>query len=89
MRIRQQGIVDYRWAESGDRLLFPLNGAVYVVDLRAGAPCKAQRVIGPEEGVPFDPQFSPQGTAIAFVRDGNLFVVQVFRWGDQATDGGW
>jgi len=77
MRIRQQGIVDYQWAKSRDRLLFPLSGAVYVMDLCAGAKCRVQRVIGPEQGAPFDPQFSPQGTAMAFVREGNLFVVPV------------
>ena len=32
MRIRHSGIVEYQWAKSGDRLLFPLSGALYVYD---------------------------------------------------------
>ena len=77
MRIRQTGIVDYQWAESGDRLLFPLSGALYVYTLDAD-PGQHVRCAIPAAGSPvYDPKFSPDGETIAFVRDGNLHVVDV------------
>jgi dipeptidyl-peptidase-4 len=76
MRIRQSGIVDYDWSEKGNRLLFPLGGALYVYLLEAAPGQRVRRLIGPEQGV-FDPQFSPDGERVAFVRDGNLYLVDV------------
>ena len=73
MRIRQRGIVEYQWAESGDRLLFPLSGALHVYTLGQGA----RRVVDADGGAVYDPRFSRQGDAVAFVREGNLFVAQV------------
>jgi dipeptidyl-peptidase-4 len=75
MRIRQTGIVDYQWAKSGDRLLFPLSGALYVYDLDAQPGRRVRCVVDARPGPVYDPKFSPQGTMIAFVRDGNLFAV--------------
>ena len=77
MRIRKRGIVDYQWAESGDRLLFPLSGALYVYALGQGAGAGARRLVDSGRGAVYDPKFSKQGDAVAFVREGNLFVVQV------------
>lgn len=76
MRIRQSGIVDYRWPMQTNRLLFPLGGALYVYLLDAQPGQRVRRLIGPEQGV-LDPQFSPDGQHVAFVRDGNLYVVDV------------
>jgi len=89
MRIRQSGIVDYDWSEKGNRLLFPLGGALYVYVLEAGHGQRVRRLVGPEQGV-FDPKFSPDGERVAFVRDGNLYLVDVDS-GDTrrlTTDGG-
>jgi dipeptidyl-peptidase-4 len=77
MRIRQRGIVEYQWNERGDRLLFPLGGALYVYTLDAERGQRVRRAISAEDGSAFDPKFSPGGGAIAFVRGGNLFVVPV------------
>jgi dipeptidyl-peptidase-4 len=74
MRVRQGGIVDYQWAKQGDRLLFPLGGALYVYTLDAEPDRRVQCVVGADEGV-YDPKLSPRGEPIAFVRDGNLYTV--------------
>jgi dipeptidyl-peptidase-4 len=74
MRIRQSGIVDYQWAKSGERLLFPIGGALYVYTLGAKPKERVRCVVSASEGV-YDPKFSPQGDVIAFVRNGNLFTV--------------
>lgn len=82
MRIRQTGIVDYQWAKAASstastRLFFPLSGALYVYDLDAQPDQRVRCVVDSESGPVYDPKFSSQGTAIAFVRDGNLYVVEV------------
>jgi dipeptidyl-peptidase-4 len=77
MRIRQRGIVEYQWADSGDHLLFPLSGALYVYALDATPGERARCVVEAEDGPVLDAQFSPQGDAIAFVRAGNLFAVSL------------
>jgi dipeptidyl-peptidase-4 len=75
--IRQRGIVDYQWAGSGDRLLVPLSGALYVCTLDAGERPRTRCAIDSSRGAVFDPRLSPQGDAVAFVRDGNLFVARI------------
>jgi dipeptidyl-peptidase-4 len=75
MRIRQSGIVDYDWSETGNRLLFPLSGALYVYSLDAEQGERVRCAVAPEDGPVYDPKFSPDGERIAFVREGNLFVV--------------
>jgi len=65
------GVTTYAWAEAGQTLLVPLGGAIYVRRERAGdlrkvadAPCT-------------DPQLNPDGTAVAFVRHGELYVLDL------------
>ncbi len=76
MRIHQSGIVDYDWSERGDRLLFPLGGALYVCLLDAQPGERVRCLVDSTQGV-FDPKFSPDGERVAFVRDGNLYVVGI------------
>ena len=77
MRIRQTGIVDYQWADSGDRLLFPLSGALYVYTLDADSGQHVRCAIPTADGPVYDPKFSPDGETIAVVRDDNLHAVDV------------
>lgn len=82
MRIRHGGIVAYQWAKAppagtSGRLLFPLSGALYVYSLDAAPGSRVRRLTDPADGPVYDPRFSPQGTAIAFVREGNLYVVEI------------
>jgi dipeptidyl-peptidase-4 len=82
MRIRHSGIVTYQWAKAASsgastRLLFPLSGALYVYDLDAKPGQRVRFVVDSQSSPVYDPKFSPQGTVIAYVRDGNLYLVEV------------
>ena len=71
-RQRTIGVTHYAWARSANRLLVPLSGALCVQD-GAGAPL---REIVPAEAQPaLDPQLSPDGAWVAYVRDAELYVV--------------
>lgn len=61
------GVTDYAWAEHAPVLLTPLPDGVYVQDSRG-----LRKVV--EAGAQ-DARLSPDGSQIAFVRDGDLWVV--------------
>lgn len=64
------GVTDYAWAKKAPRLLIPLPDGIYVQD-EHGRP---RRVI---DGSVQDPRLSPDGSQIAFVKDGDLWVLDV------------
>jgi dipeptidyl-peptidase-4 len=66
------GVTSYAWATRASRLLIPLRGGVYVQD-GPGAPLRC--VVGPGPAPALDPALSPEGRWVAFVREGELFVV--------------
>lgn len=83
-----KGIVDYRWSRDGRFLLFPLNGDVYLYDTQASGNTQvsgdqqaesdqAIRQITRTEAFETDPQVSPDGAWVAYVRDQNLYVTQI------------
>ena len=70
-RIYQRGITSYRWCGDGDQaLLFPLSGDLYL--LRLGQ--AAQRLTMDPDVPEQDPVCSPDGTQVAYVKNGNLLV---------------
>lgn len=72
----QSGIVDYQWSPDARTLLFPLGGELYVYDLsRTGSDAVRQLTDG--EGFATDPKLSPQGGFVSFVRDRNLWVIDL------------
>ncbi len=71
-RSRALGVTRYAWAKHASRLLIPLNGEIYVQD-GPGAPLR--KVVAKEGGPALDPQLSPDGSRVAFVRDAELYVV--------------
>ena len=78
-RISQGGITSYQWCgPSGKALLFPLSGDLYLVRLGEQGP-KAQRLTNDEQVPEQDPTCSPDGSRIAYVKGGELWV--------QALDG--
>lgn len=82
-----KGIVDYVFSPKGDALLFPLNGDIYWHDLTAAD--EATRALVVTEAFETDPKVSPQGDYVSFIRDNDLFVVDV-ESGDErqlTTDG--
>ena len=75
-RLFAHGISDYFWSEDSQKLLFPLNGDLYLYDLaKSGA--KATRQLTHGEGFITDPKFSPKGRYVSFVRDQNLYVLDL------------
>jgi dipeptidyl-peptidase-4 len=78
-RISQGGITGYQWCgPSGKALLFPLSGDLYLVRLGEQGP-KAQRLTNDEQVPEQDPTCAPDGSRIAYVKGGELWV--------QALDG--
>jgi len=70
------GIVDYQWAPDAHALLFPLGGELYLYDLakQGGA---AVRQLTHGEGFATDPKISPKGGFVSFVRERNLWVIDL------------
>lgn len=66
------GVTRYALAGQGLRVLVPLNGALYVQD-GVGAPLR--QIVNSDDGPALDPQFSPDGSAVAYVQDAELYVV--------------
>ncbi|WP_373991027.1 alpha/beta fold hydrolase [Duganella sp. BuS-21] len=67
-----KGILSYSWSPDGKRLLVPIAGNLYLID--AAKPDQARMVAS---GNVLDPKISPQGRYVSFVRDQNLFVIEL------------
>jgi dipeptidyl-peptidase 4 len=76
-RQRAQGVTQYAWARHGERLIVPLPDGLYVLDEPTAPP---RRLVAGDGSPILDPQFSPDGQQVAFVRESELYVV--------ATEGG-
>ncbi|WP_430540602.1 DPP IV N-terminal domain-containing protein [Pseudoxanthomonas sacheonensis] len=70
------GIVDYQWSPDGKALLFPLGGELYLYDL-AGTGKAAVRRLTNGGGFATNPKISPKGGFVSFVRDRDLWVVDL------------
>jgi dipeptidyl-peptidase-4 len=88
-RIQGRGIIEYFWSEDGQALVFPVNGDLYYYDLQAQAG-KATRRLTNTEAFETDVKFSPGGKYISFVRDQNLYVIELATGTENAmtSDGG-
>ncbi|MQP76638.1 prolyl oligopeptidase family serine peptidase [Stenotrophomonas sp. MYb238] len=70
------GIVDYQWSPDAKTLLFPLGGELYLYDLgKQGRDAVRQLTHG--EGFATDPKISPKGGFVSFVRERNLWVIDL------------
>ncbi len=67
------GIVDYQWGSDGNTLLFPLGGELYLYDLALATAKK----ITSGEGFATDPKISPKGNYVSFIRERNLWVIDL------------
>jgi dipeptidyl-peptidase-4 len=70
------GIVEYSFAPDSRHLLIPLNGDLYVYDLGA-SPASAVRRLTATEAFETDARFSPHSNFVSFVRDQNLFIIDL------------
>jgi len=79
-----KGIISYSWSPDGRQLLVPIAGNLYLID--AGRP-EAARLVA--SGNVTDPKISPKGKYVSFVRDQNLYVIDLATGKERAltTDG--
>jgi dipeptidyl-peptidase-4 len=70
-----RGIVEYEFARDGQRLLIPLGGDLYVHDLGARSSPVTRLTSTP--GYETDARFSPKGGYVSFVREQNLYVIDL------------
>ncbi|WP_243048445.1 DPP IV N-terminal domain-containing protein [Dyella sp. RRB7] len=68
------GIVSYQWSPDGRQLLFPIGGKLYVYAL--ATPDAAPRLLDTGDNV-IDPRISPKGRYVSFLRDQNLWVIDL------------
>jgi len=69
-RTATRGVVDIEVSADGTLVLVPINGVFVILDRRAGT----KKTIDPQ-GAAYDPHLSPDGAQIAFVRDGDVWVI--------------
>jgi len=83
-----RGIVEYSWSDDGKALLFPLAGDIYVYDLTK-PPEKATTRLTETNEFETDARFSPLGNYVSFIRDKDLFIIDIATGGErQLTEGG-
>jgi len=83
------GIVDYEFSADGKKLLVPLGGDLYLYNLNASGNSAVRRLTYTPT-YETDARFSPEGRYVSFVRDQNLFVIELATAQERAltTDGG-
>ncbi|MGH8177724.1 MAG: DPP IV N-terminal domain-containing protein [Steroidobacter sp.] len=70
-----RGIVEYQFSSDGKRLLIPLGGDLYLYDLTARSnPVTRLTTTKPYET---DARFSPRGRYVSFIRDQDLFAIEL------------
>jgi dipeptidyl-peptidase-4 len=83
--VATHGVVDYSWDEQGRLILAPVEGDLWLYDLRAGQVRQLTRTPGDE----IDAKVSPRGGYVSYVRADNLYVVPVGGGAERAlTEGG-
>ncbi len=73
MRLSSRGIVGYSLSEDGKTLLVPLSGRLFLVTRETGG----VREITSDAGYPIDPRLSRDGSKLACVRAGDLYVTDL------------
>jgi dipeptidyl-peptidase-4 len=72
-RIYGQGIMEYFWADDSKSILIPAAGQLYLFDLVASK----VSLLNTGEGFVTDARLSPKGAYVSFVRDQDLFVLEL------------
>ena len=85
MRIRERGVVSYGWDEEGKFILVPLDGDLYLAERATGKVRRLTNGMADE----IDAKVSPHGNFVSYVRDQNLYVLDLKSGHEQAltTDG--
>ena len=82
-----RGIVEYQFSADGKRLLIPLGGDLYLYELNARANPVTR--LTNSAGYETDSRFSPGGRYVSFIRDQNLYAIDLRTRQERAltTDG--
>lgn len=67
-----KGIISYQWSDTGDAVLVPLDGDLYLAGLDGSVTRLTET-----EAAELNPALSPQGRYISFVRDRQLYLGKV------------
>ena len=80
-----KGITDYAWAPDGRSILVPIDGDLYLAGLNGSV-----RRLTETKATEIDPKVSEGGRYLSFLRDQNLYVVDLSTGQEKAltTDGG-
>lgn len=73
MRLSGSGIVSYQWSKDGSALLFPLAGDVFYYKM---GDKNARKVVN-TPAFETDIRFSPKGNYISFIREQNLYILNL------------
>ena len=73
IRSKTSGIGEVGMSRDGGRLLIALGARVFVLERASGQ----TRELALGEGFAFDPRLSPDGKLVSFVRDGDLWLIDV------------
>ncbi|HEX8535931.1 MAG TPA: DPP IV N-terminal domain-containing protein [Cystobacter sp.] len=72
MRVSARGFTSYQLSEDGSHILVPLSGKLYLVERASGKSLELKT----GEGV-IDPRFSPDGKHVAYVRDNDVYRLEL------------
>ncbi len=70
-----RGIVEYSFAQDGHQVLLPMGGDLYLYDL--GSSKQSVRRLTASESYETDARFSPHARYVSFIRDQDLFVLDL------------
>jgi dipeptidyl-peptidase-4 len=84
-RISQHGVVEYDWDDQGRFILVPLDGDLWLAERATGKARRLTQTPGDE----IDGKVSPKGDFVSYVRDQNLYVMDLATGQERAltTDG--
>ncbi|MDG1204641.1 MAG: DPP IV N-terminal domain-containing protein, partial [Pseudomonadales bacterium] len=74
LRVSQSGIVEYYWSPTGDKLVFPLDGDLFLYELDSSDPVYK---LTDETTFETDITFSPNGAYLGFVRQQNIHIINL------------
>jgi dipeptidyl-peptidase-4 len=77
------GIVDYEFSADGKKLLVPLGGDLYLYNLNARGD-NAVRRLTYTAGYETDARLSPEGRYVSFIRDQNLYLIDLTTYQERA-----
>ncbi|MCL1049904.1 S9 family peptidase [Shewanella abyssi] len=72
-RIYGQGIMEYFWADDSQAILIPASGQLYYFSVNSNQ----VKLLNTGEGFATDARLSPKGNLVSFVREQNLYVLDL------------